>query len=111
LKITVYLALVDSATIYGSLSLSFMCRPAIAFLKVKKLKSIIRIHLSIMVKYFKSLQQRRIKATGVQYCRWLQEEIAAGVLRGWDGVVPEDQDFTSVGSRRKFPLEDSGGGL
>jgi hypothetical protein len=50
------------------------------------------------------------RGSGFYLC-WLQEEVSTGRLRGWAGVVPEDQDFTSVGSRRKFPMEGSRGGL
>ncbi len=39
------------------------------------------------------------RGSGFYLC-WLQEEVSNGGLQGWTGVVPEDQDFTSVGSRR-----------
>jgi hypothetical protein len=74
-----------------------MCRPAIAFLKVEKAEinhSYLLIH-NYKIFQVSTLQHRRVKVTGVQLCRWLQEEIAAGRLKG--GMVPEDQDFTSVG--------------
>ncbi len=72
-----------------------MCRPAIAFLKVKK--SWYQYSYSLINNYkicqVKPLQHRKVKATGVQFCRWLQVEIAAWRLGGWAEVVPEDQDF------------------